>query len=77
VAVDFLQAMIHRGQRGVPAVDECYDVVVRGVWRPGSTVRPMAPPFPRTGSGPGCKGGEPAKNSPPKLFDNVHVHAHR
>jgi hypothetical protein len=39
--VDLLQAMIHRGQRGVPAPDECYDVVVRGVWRPGSTVRPV------------------------------------
>jgi DNA-binding LacI/PurR family transcriptional regulator len=43
VAVDFLQAMIHRGQRGVPSADECYDVVVRGVWRPGSTVRPVKP----------------------------------
>ncbi len=37
VAIDFLVAMIHRGERGVP--DRPQRVLVEGVWNPGQTLR--------------------------------------
>lgn len=38
-AVDFLQTMMHHGQRGVPPTNEHHDILIRGQWRPGATVR--------------------------------------
>lgn len=42
VAVDLLQAMLYRGQQGTPAENEHYDMLIRGNWRSGSTVRHVA-----------------------------------
>lgn len=38
-AVEVLQSMMHHGQRGVPAENEQYDILIRGQWRAGTTVR--------------------------------------
>lgn len=37
-AVDLLQTMLHRSQRGVPAENEHYDLLIRGQWREGASV---------------------------------------
>lgn len=37
-AVDLLQAMLHRGQRGTPQENEHYDILLHGIWRPGTSV---------------------------------------
>lgn len=37
-AVDLLQSMLHRSQRGVPAENEHYDLLIRGQWRRGASV---------------------------------------
>lgn len=41
VAVDLLQSMLHRGQRGVPPKNEHYDLLLHGQWQAGDTVRRM------------------------------------
>ena len=38
VAMDFLVAMIHRGERGIPAQPQ--RLLLEGIWNPGKTVRP-------------------------------------
>ena len=40
-AVEFLVDMIHRSERGVPAMQVC--LLTEGHWRPGATLRALAP----------------------------------
>lgn len=42
-AIDTLQSMILRGQRGIPSSDDYYDVLVRGQWHSGRTTRRLRP----------------------------------
>ncbi len=42
VAVDFLQTALLQGRRGVPEKNEHYNVIIRGAWRPGKTVRKIS-----------------------------------
>jgi DNA-binding LacI/PurR family transcriptional regulator len=37
-AVDLLQSMLHRSQRGVPAKNEHYDLLIHGQWRNATSV---------------------------------------
>jgi LacI family transcriptional regulator len=39
IAVDLLQTMMHSGQRGVPPLNEHYDLMLGGRWRDGVTLR--------------------------------------
>lgn len=47
-AVDFLVDMVHRGERGLPAVP--IRTLVEGEWRPGTTVRGIRPARRRAGA---------------------------
>ena len=40
IAVDFLVAMLHRGERGIPAHPQ--QLLVPGAWTPGRTLRPLS-----------------------------------
>jgi len=43
-ATDFLVAMLHRNERGVPAIPQ--HILIDGLWLPGKTTRRFGPPAP-------------------------------